>query len=119
MKLSAYMAIILGLVLAFLEAVRNWGNWQWWPYWVIDYIMAVLLISGGILVLLGKKASGRVLACAWGVSFGAGYMSFWSHVENFHNPAHGNISQAPLTYLIGFGLICCIIGFLLTVYGEN
>ena len=119
LKISAFMAIGFGLVLAVLEAVRNWGDWQWWPYWAIDYIMASLLVLGGVLVLRKTKRARQVLACAWGVSFGAGYMSFWSHVENFTNPAHGNISQAPLTYLIGFGLICCILGFLLSLTADE
>ena len=113
------MAIGFGVTLAVLEAIRNWGNWQWWPFWVIDYIMAVLLIAGGILVLRKVRNSGKLLTGAWGLSFGAAYMSFWSHVENFSKPAHGSIDQAPLTYLIGFGLICCILGFILSLYGER
>lgn len=112
-KLSAFMAIGYGLILAILEAVRNWGNWQWWPYWLIDYIMAAMLIYGGLLALKKARSGFKVLACAWGVSFGASYMSFWSHVENFDNPAHGNISQTPLTYLIGLSLIACVLGFVL------
>jgi len=115
LKISAYMAIVFGCVLAILEAIRNWGNWQWWPYWMIDYIMATLLILGGFLVLKKTRTSGQILASAWGVSFGAGYMSFWSHVENFNEVAHGNISQTPLTYLIGFGLISCVVGFILSL----
>lgn len=114
-KISAYMAICFGIALAIVEALRNLGDWQWWPYWAIDYIVATLLISGGVLVLKKARTSGQLLACAWGVSFGTGYMSFWGHVENFNNTAHGNISQAPLTYLIGFGLLCCVVGFILSL----
>ena len=109
------MAIGLGIALAIVEAMRNWGDWQWWPYWAIDYIMAALLISGGVLVLGKARISGQFLAFAWGVSFGTGYMSFWGHIENFNNAAHGNISQVPLTYLIGFGLFCCVVGFILSM----
>jgi hypothetical protein len=113
LKLSAILAICYGLIIAILEAVRNWGDWQWWPYWVIDYIMAVMLIYGGFLVLRNVRKSHLILSCAWGVSFGASYMSFWGHIENFNNPAHGHIGQTPLTYLIGLSLVGCILGFVL------
>jgi len=118
-NISAYMAIFFGITLAILEAVRNWDDWQWWPYWLIDYIMASLLISGGYLALKNTRNSGHILSCAWGVSFGAFYASFWSHVANFNNEAHGNINQAPLTYLIGFGLGGCVVGFILSLPVAN
>ena len=118
-RLSAYLAITYGVILAVLEAVRNWGNWQWWPFWAIDYLMATMLILGGWLVLKKAKRSMSMLACAWGVSFGASYMSFWSHVENFDSPAHGHISQTPLTFLIGLSLVGCILGFMLLLAKED
>ena len=114
-KISAYMAISFAIVLSIVEAIRNWGNWQWWPFWVIDYIVVILLISGAVLVLRKRNGAGRLLTFAWGVTFGSFYMSFWSHIENFSNPAHGNISQAPVTYLIGLGLLWSIVGFILSL----
>jgi len=116
---SAYFAISFGVVIAIVEVIRNWGNWQWWPFWVIDYIIALMLISGGILFIKKSEYSGVFLSAAWGVSFGAMYMSFWSHVYNFKEKAHGHISQAPLTYLIGFGLIICMLCLYFSISGGK
>jgi len=46
---AALLAIAFGLFLAVAEAVRNWGDWQWWPFWLVDYIAATLLVAGGVL----------------------------------------------------------------------
>ena len=119
LKLSAYSAIGFGIVIAIVEVIRNWGNWQWWPFWVIDYIIAIALVAGGFLFIKNYKISGLVLSAAWGVTFGAMYMSFWDHVYNFKNQVHGNIQQEPLTYLIGFGLVTCLICLFLSVSGAN
>ena len=42
---AAYMAAAFGTFLAIGETVRNWGNWQWWPFWLVDYIAARCLES--------------------------------------------------------------------------
>jgi len=119
MKISALLAIAFGLVIAVFEAIRNWGDWQWWPWWVIDYIMAVLLITGGVLVLKKVRNSGKLLTGAWGLSFGVAYMSFWTHVENFNSPAHGNIEQSPVTFMIGFSLLVYVAGFALSLFDTD
>jgi hypothetical protein len=118
LKISVFMAIGFGIVLSVVEVIRNWGNWQWWPFWLIDFIVAGLLISGGLLVLNKAKISRPFFSGAWGVAFGACYSSFWDHVYNFSEAAHGNISQTPLTYLIGLGLVSSIVGFILSL-SEN
>lgn len=62
-KISAWLAMAFGLSLAVLEAVRNWGNWQWWPFWMVDYVAAGLLVAGGVLTL--RRGVDRWLTSGW------------------------------------------------------
>ncbi len=39
------------------------------------------------------------------------YMSFWSHIEHFNEAADGNLSQSPLTVIIGIMWAITIVGF--------
>ena len=114
-KVAAYLAIAFGVFLAIAEAVRNWGNWQWWPYWLMDYIAAALLVAGGALVLRKAPRGSAVLAGAWGFTTGIFYSSFWSHIDHFDQPADGNIAQTPLTIIIGILWVITIVGFALSL----
>ena len=37
------------------EAAINWGDWQWWPLWVVDYVCVVWLLAG----VYARRAGGR------------------------------------------------------------
>ena len=41
----ARATIGVGAFMCVFEIVRNWGNWQPWPGWVVDYFCAALLIQ--------------------------------------------------------------------------
>lgn len=110
-RLSARLALGFGIFLAIAEAVRNWGNWQWWPFWLVDYIAVVLLLAGAFLTLRRRTGAAPVLSGAWGFTTAMFYMSFWSHIEHIHEAADGNIDQGPLTWIIGLLWAITIVGF--------
>jgi hypothetical protein len=110
-RASALLAFVFGAFLAIAELARNWGNWQWWPFWLVDFIAAGLLISGAWLALRSHERGAQVLAGAWGFTSAMFYMSFWSHVEHLSQPADGNLSQGPLTIIIGSMWLITIVGF--------
>jgi hypothetical protein len=118
-KVAAILALIFGAFLACAELARNWGNWQWWPFWLVDFIAASLLIAGGSLFLGGRARGVQLLAGAWGFTTAMFYMSFWSHIENFQQPAEGNLSQGPLTLTIGVMWVITIIGFVLALAARR
>ena len=41
-RASAWLAVGFGGFLALAELARNRGNWQWWPFWLVDFIAAAL-----------------------------------------------------------------------------
>ena len=66
LRASARLALAFGTFLAVGELVRNWGDWQWWPFWVVDYIeqRPLTLVIGvlfglSILGFLGAVLSAR------------------------------------------------------------
>jgi len=107
------------MFLAIAEAVRNWGNWQWWPFWLVDYIAAALLVAGAVLALRQAKRGSLLLVGAWGFATATFYMSFWSHIAQFDLPADGNIAQAPLTIIIGILWMTTIVGFVLSLAAKG
>ena len=112
---SARLALAFGLFLAVAEVARNWGHWQWWPFWLVDFIAAGLLVASALLVLR-RRASGTASLCgAWGFATSMFYMSFWSHIEHLGEPAEGNFAQGPLTVTIGLLWGVTLVGFAMTL----
>ncbi len=118
-RTAAVLALAFGVFLALAEAARNWGNWQWWPFWLVDFIAAALLIAGSALVLRGVSRGPQVLCGAWGFTTAMFYMSFWSHIQHINEGAEGNLSQGPLTIIIGIMWVITVVGFLLTLFSPR
>lgn len=116
LKISAYTALAFGLFLSIAEAYRNWGDWQWWPFWTVDYAAALLLIIGGVMVLRGRPK--HWLTGAWGFTCAMFYMSFFSHVERLRTETgltygpDGSLSEDRITLAIGLMLGIALLGFI-------
>lgn len=111
LRASAVLGLVFGCFLALAETARNWGRWQWWPFWLVDFIAAGLLVASALLVLR-RRAGGPAWLCgAWGFATSMFYMSFWSHVREISEPAEGNLAQGPLTVTIGLLWGVTLVGF--------
>ena len=118
-RAAALLALAFGVFLAVAETARNWGNWQWWPFWLVDFIAAALLIVGAALVLRGGRGGNTVLCGAWGFTTAMFYSSFWSHIEHLAEAADGNLSHGPLTIIIGIMWVITIVGFILALLASR
>lgn len=117
-RTSAFLAIAFGVFLAIAEIVRNWGNWQPWPFWLVDFIAAGALLWGGRRTL--KQGSSRLLSAAWGFTAGIFWMSFFSHAETLNNGAEkiyagGAVNESLLTLIIGAMLLLAIAGLVMSL----
>jgi len=115
---SAFLAIGFGLFLAIAEVMRNWGNWQPWPFWIVDFIAAGSLVWGGLRTLY--QGSSRLLSAAWGFTVGIFWMSFFSHTEALNTGteqtyASGTLSEGMLTLIIGAMLLAAIAGLFMSL----
>ena len=115
---SAFLALAFGLFLAIGEIVRNWGHWQPWPFWIVDFIAAGALIWGALRSL--RQGSSRLLSAAWGLTVGIFWMSFFSHTEALNagdgqTYASGGVSEGMLTLIIGAMLLVAIAGLFMSL----
>jgi hypothetical protein len=115
---SAFLALGFGLFLAIAEIVRNWGDWQAWPFWIVDFIAAGCLIWGGLRTL--SQGSSRLLSAAWGFTVGIFWMSFFSHTEALSEGAtetyaSGSVSEGVLTLIVGAMLLAAIAGLMMSL----
>lgn len=116
-KISAWMAIAFGLALSVLEALRNWGDWQWWPFWTVDYLAALLLVIGGFAALNGRGAAW--LAAGWGFACAMFWMSFFSHYEGVLQAAEVSAREQRLTMIIGGLFALTAAGLVLSLAGRK
>lgn len=118
-RACSLLALVFGVFLALAETARNWGNWQWWPFWLVDFIAAALLVWGAALTLRSRPHGMAVLSGAWGFTSAMFYSSFWSHIEHFDEAADGNLSQGPLTVVIGVLWGVTMVGFALALVSAR
>lgn len=116
LRISAWTALAFGLALAVLEAARNWGDWQWWPFWVVDYIAAFLLIGGGLAVIRRGAAAARWLTGGWGFACAMFWMSFFSHLgDAMQTPPDAR--ERTITAFIAAMFAITVLGFLASLLG--
>ena len=87
LKLSAWLALAVGLALGGAQLLRNWDNLTNWPTWGMDLAAAALLVFAGERQL--RAGSGRFLAGAWGLALGLYVSSFVSHQQVLAQAALG------------------------------
>jgi len=80
--ISAFLAIIYGLGLASFETYVNWGQWQWWPFWLVDYVAAALLIFSGLATLKRRIYGPKLLGSDWGFTLGMMWMSLAGNISD-------------------------------------
>jgi hypothetical protein len=119
LRTASILALAFGAFLTVAELARNWGSWQWWPFWLVDFIAAGLLMVGASRTLRARPGGHALLCGAWGFTSAMFYMSFWSHVEHIHEAAEGNFEQRPLTIVIGVMWAITIVGFVLAVASSR
>ncbi len=109
----ARLAVVTGLLMFPFEVIRNWGNWQPWPGWVIEYICGALLILGGWRALRALPRSVTNFLCAaWGFFLCLLWSSFFGNLEHWSGENFGPIPQKPYTVMIGGFFVYAIVMFI-------
>jgi hypothetical protein len=80
---SRYAALLFAVGLGIGEAVINWGNWQFAPMWIVDYICVVWLLAGFYQTRSQavSRQSIAVLASGWAFTAGVFYMALFISLD--------------------------------------
>ena len=78
-KKNLIVATFYSIVLAIVEEMLNWGNWQYAPLWIVDYLIVIILL---LAVFMFKKNIQRLmLLLRWAFSAGVMYMVLFINLE--------------------------------------
>ncbi len=117
-RTSALFALVFAVVLGAGEILLNWGDWQSWPFWLVDFIAAGALVWGGRRALM--RGSSRLLSAAWGFTTGICWMSFFSHAETLTDGQvignTGIFGAGELTLILAGMLLTAIAGLVLSLW---
>ena len=124
---SAWLALAFGTFLAVAEAVRNAGEIQWWPFWVVDYLAVALLMWGAVTILWRPSERGlSILTAGWGFTCAMFYMSLFSHLSTLQSTggevaeinAQSALDEPWLTVVIGVLFGVALLGLATSLAAE-
>jgi hypothetical protein len=119
LRASASVALIVGTLLASFETLVNWGQWQWWPFWLVDFVGAALLIGGGVLTLRNHVSGDRILCAGWAFNIGMAWMSMAGNIEMGTDPARAGRVAGFYVALIGLHIAVSTLCLLLAITARR
>ena len=115
-KINLIIATLYSIILAIVEAMLNWGDWQYAPLWIVDYLIVIILLSA--VFVFKKNIQKLMLLLGWAFSSGVMYMALFINLEPI--PEAGRISNVEeVLPLVGLALAVSIIGIVLTMIDSK
>ena len=116
LKINLIIASTYSMILAIVEAMLNWGNWQYAPLWIVDYIIVFILLSA--VFLFKENVQRLLLLLGWAFSSGVMYMVLFISLDPIPtNNLSPNIDG--ILPLVGLALLVSIVGIILTLIDSN
>jgi len=114
-KPNRILAISYAVGLGIGETALNWGNWQYAPLWIVDYMIVAALLYGALQPSIEKSAS--ILKAAWSFAFGVMYMALFISID----PAMMVFFEAPDVIIMLMALLVSlsVVGFILAILTEK
>lgn len=76
---SRYTALLFAVGLGVGEAIINWGDWQFAPLWIVDYVIVVWLLVGFYQTRQGRNVP--TLTGGWAFTAGVFYMALFVSLD--------------------------------------
>ena len=115
-KINLIIATLYSIILGIVEAMLNWGDWQYAPLWIVDYLIVLVLLSA--VFVFKEQIQRLMLLLGWAFSSGVMYMVLFINLE----PIPATIKSPNiegLLPLVGLALIVSLLGILLTMIGNE
>jgi hypothetical protein len=115
-KTNLIVATLYSIILAIVEAILNWGDWQYAPLWIVDYLIVIILLSA--VFVFKKNIQRLMLLLGWAFSAGVMYMVLFINLEPIPTAVASPNIEGKLP-LVGLALIVSIIGIVLTIIDSK
>ena len=117
-RLSSWLAIAVGSVLAVAQLVRNFDNTERWMTWSIDVVAGLIIVAAGLLAL--RKQTTRLLPVGWSFALGLYAAAFLTHLTILQR-ADGDWRQAELRLVLILGglLTATLVGLALVLFAPR
>ena len=111
-KINLMVAILYSIIIVVIETSMNvyWDDWSFYPLWIIDYIIAIILLSA--VFIFKNNIQNSMLLIGWSLSIGITYMALFISLDPNGLKSEDIETKLPLFIL---ALIVSIFGLTLTI----
>lgn len=108
LRVSAILAVVAGLAMAGVKFAL--AEALWWPFAIIEYVAAALLVGGAALAMSRRHAA--LLAAGWGLTAGVTWSTLFHHLQ-------ANAAAGALELGLGALLGAAVVGLALAVLSQG
>ena len=111
-KINLMVAILYSIIIVVIETSMNvyWDDWSFYPLWIIDYLIAIILLSA--VFIFKNNIQNSMLLIGWSLSVGVTYMALFISLDPNGLKSEDIETKLPLFIL---ALIVSIFGLTLTI----
>ena len=111
-KINLMVAISYSIIIVVIETSMNvyWDDWSFYPLWIIDYLIAMILLSA--VFIFKNNIQNSILLIGWSLSVGVTYMALFISLDPNGLKSEDIETKLPLFIL---ALIVSIFGLILTI----
>ncbi|MAT79681.1 MAG: hypothetical protein CMD13_02970 [Flavobacteriales bacterium] len=111
-KINLMVAISYSIIIVVIETSMNvyWDDWSFYPLWIIDYLIAIILLSA--VFIFKNNIQNSMLLMGWSISVGVTYMALFISLDPNGLKSEDIETKLPLFIL---ALIVSIFGLILTI----
>ena len=111
-KINLIVAILYSIIIVVIETSMNvyWDDWSFYPLWIVDYLIAIILLSA--VFIFKNNIQNSILLLGWSFSFGITYMALFISLDPNGLKSEDIETKLPLFIL---ALVVSIFGLILTI----